>query len=32
MTFARRGREVSGVTWVLAAIFFAEFTRTMVGW
>jgi len=32
MACARRGREVSVVTWVLAAIFFAEFTRSMIGW
>jgi AGZA family xanthine/uracil permease-like MFS transporter len=32
MTLAKRGREVSVVTWVLAAIFFAEFTRTLLGW
>ena len=32
MALTGRGREVSVVTWVLALIFFAEFTRSMFGW
>ena len=32
MAFSGRGKEVSAVTWALAVIFFAEFTRSMFGW
>jgi len=32
MTLSGRGRQVSVVTWVLAAIFLAEFTRSLFGW
>jgi AGZA family xanthine/uracil permease-like MFS transporter len=32
MALTGRSKEVSAVTWVLAVIFFAEFTRSMFGW